>query len=199
MPSAVPKRQELMSIAEFESFLEGLGDEAKLYELVDGFLVMMSNPTRRHEQIAGNIGARLKLAMDGRGCESFQGGVRVQRSPDKRAGDMPKPDVVVRCGPTDPDAEQLTFLDDPVIVVEVLSPSTMDVDRGPKLRFYKSLQSLQHIVIVYQDQMRVEHYRRGEKRWATLVALTKPDEVLELSAVEFSMTVAEVYFGVTIT
>ncbi|MDQ2805094.1 MAG: Uma2 family endonuclease [Pseudomonadota bacterium] len=48
-------------------------------------------------------------------------------------------------------------------LVVVLSPSTIDTDRGEKLRFYKALPTLRHIALVYQDQMHVEHYRRTDR------------------------------------
>jgi Uma2 family endonuclease len=59
---------------------------------------MMVNPTQTHEQIAANIGAPLKLAMDRRGCRTYQGGMRVQRDDDSSAHDKYRPDVLVRCG-----------------------------------------------------------------------------------------------------
>ena len=183
-------------IAEFDDYLDRLGDESSLYELIDGEIVMMTNPTRRHGTIVGNIGSRLMMAMDKRGCEVFFGEMRVQRDSDRSAKDKPKPDVIVRCGPSDPGTDLLTYVDDASVVVEVLSPSTMDNDRGPKLKFYKSLDTIQHIVIVYQDEMRIEHYRRASDRW-TIDVLTKPEDVLDLSGVAFKMTVAEAYTRVT--
>ena len=160
---------------------------------------MMTNPTQRHGIIVGNIGARLKFAMIRRGCQSFQGDIRVQRNADRRATDKPKPDVVVRCGPGSPERDLQTYVDNPVVVVEVLSPSTKDVDRGRKLEFYKSLETLRHIVIVYQDQKRIEHYHRTGDDWTADEALIKSEDVLDLSAVEFTMTVAEAYFDVAIS
>ena len=62
-----------------------------------------------------------------------------------------RPDMVVRCGPSG----NRTFMTDPIIIVEVLSPSTFDRDRGPKLEFYKGLPTVQHIVLAYADQMRL--------------------------------------------
>jgi Uma2 family endonuclease len=186
-----------MTIVEFDDVLERMGDEASLYELLDGAIVMMTNPTQKHGIIVGNIGARLKLAMVRQSCQSFQGDIRIQRSADKNAADKPKPDVVVRCGPGSPDRDLLTYVDDPVVVVKVASPSTMDIDRGRKLQFYKSLKTLKHVVIGYQDEMRIEHHKRSVNRW-TMKALTKPEDVLDLSAVEFTMTVAEAYFDVSI-
>jgi len=100
-------------------------------------------------------------------------------------------DVMVRCGP--PSAN--TFVTDPVVVVEVLSNSTVDLDCGRKLQFYKRLPTVQHIVLTHADQMRVEHYFRTESGWDCKV-LSVSDSVLELAAVDFRMDLRSVYFDV---
>ena len=102
--------------------------------------------------------------------------------------DQPRPDVVVRCGPH----TGKTYITDPVVVVEVLSPPTMSIDRGPKLDFYMSLETTRHVVLAYQDQMRVEHYRRTDTGW-DLDVLRHPADVLDLAAVEFKMALDAVY------
>lgn len=129
-----------LTIADYDRFVVAQHDDRE-WELVDGELAMVSNLTENHEQIAGNVGAPLKLAMDAAGCRSYQGGRRVQRSSDSRGKDKTKPDIVVRCGPR----QNQTYLTDPLVVVEVLSPSTMDYDRGGKLKFYKSLPTLRRV------------------------------------------------------
>ena len=176
------------SIADFDLFIEGIAN-GKDFELADGVITLMRNPTEAHEQIAANIGAPLKLAMDGRNRRTYQGGMRVQATRQSTGFDKYKPDVMVRCG----ERSNETFVTDPVVVVEVLSPSTMDRERGQKLTFYKALPSLQHIVLVYSDQIRVEHYVRGPGGWEFEV-LVSPVDVLDLAAVEFSIGLERVYF-----
>src|SRR5438477_10578656 len=110
MPTAL-RRPEPVTIEAFDTFVEAQADIA-LCELVEGVIVMMTNPTEVHEQIAGNIGAPLKLAMDARGCRSYQGGIRVQRSDDPKDTDKTRPDVVVRCGPVG----SKTYITDPLVV-----------------------------------------------------------------------------------
>jgi len=154
----------------------------------------VTNPTEVHEQIAGNIGAPLKVAMDPTGCRVYQGGIGVQRSDSERGIDRPRPDVVVRCGRVG----TRNFITDPLVVVEVLSPSTIDVDRGDKLRFYKALPTLRHIALVYQDQLRVEHYRRTDLGWE-MESLTQADDMLQFEAVAFAIALDRVYFGVEFT
>ena len=187
------RKQEPVTVEAFDAFIDGQ-DDARLYELVGGVIVMMSNPTEIHEEIVGNIAAPLKAAMTERNCRTFIGGMRVQSSEKVGGIDKTKPDIVVRCGSA---ATTRTFVSDPVVVVEVLSPSTIDVDRGPKLDFYKSLPSMAHIVLVYQDQMRVEHYRRTDEGFQ-MQALKAPADNLALETVSFSLTLEGIYAGVEV-
>ena len=117
--------------------------------------------------------------------------MRVQATRDSAGFDTYKPDVLVRCG----ERGNATFVTDPVVVVEVLSPSTMDRDRGRKLAFYKALPTVQHIVLAYSDQMRVEHFLRVAEGWDCLV-LTSAKSILDLAAVEFPITLEAVYFDI---
>jgi Uma2 family endonuclease len=190
--TAAVRRRDPVAIGAFDAFVETQVDTAQ-FELVDGAIVMMANPTEAHEQIAGSIGAPLKLAMDGRGCRTYQGGMRVQRSDNPGDTDKTRPDVVVRCGA----ASARTFVTDPLVVAEVLSPSTIDVDRGSKLEFYKSLPTVRHIALVYQDQMRVEHYLRTDTGFELVVSKARSDR-LHFEAVEFGIDLERVYFAVEV-
>ncbi len=181
-----------VTIEAFDAFLDTVED-GRLFELIGGDIIMMSNPTEPHEKIASNIGGPLSVHMNRRDCHTYQGGMRVQRDDDRKAFDKYKPDILVRCGALG----SKTYITDPIIVVEVLSPSTIDFDRGTKLEFYKTLPSLQHIVLAYQDQMRLEHYRRDGDTWVMEV-LTKPAQELTLASVDFALPVAEVYRAVSV-
>ena len=180
-----------VTIAEFDSFLDAQQDDSP-WELVAGRIVAMTNPTEVHQQIASNIGAPLKLAMDPKGCPVYQGGIGVQRSDLPNGTDRVCPDVLVRCGRVG----TRNFITDPLVVVEVLSPSTIDVDRGDKLRFYKAQPTLRHIVLVYQDQMRIEHYRKTDEGWP-LEVLTDPDDLLNFEAVRFNIKLEQVFLALS--
>jgi Uma2 family endonuclease len=193
MSYAMNLRQASVAIADFDLFLEAQSEDLD-WELVDGAIVAMTNPTERHEQIAGNLGAPLKLEMRARHCLVHQGGIAVQSSDDDSGLTRVRPDIVVRCGSVVGDRNYIT---DPLVVVEVLSPSTMDRDRGPKLHFYQTrVPTLVHIVLVYQDQMRIEHYRRTDTGWRIEV-LTRPEDVLQFEAVAFGCDLSAIYEGVT--
>ena len=177
------------TIAEFDVFIAAQRDH-ELWELVGGRIVAMTNPTELHEQIVANFGAPLKLSMDGQDCRVYFGGMRIQLSEETRGIEKPRPDLLVRCGPV----SRRSFITDPLVVAEVLSPSTMDTDRGAKLQFYKRLPTLRHIVLIYQDQMRVEHYRRLDIGWELETLVSKEDRI-ELAALRFELPLDRLYFG----
>jgi Uma2 family endonuclease len=182
----------LLTVEAFDAWV-ARQDDGSRYELVAGHVVMMANPTETHNQIASNIHAPLKLAMDRRRCRTYVADMRVQRSDCADETDRTKPDVVVRCG----EHTGKTDITDPIVVVEVLSPTTMDIDRGAKLEFYQSLSTLSHVAFAYQDQMRVEHYRRTETGWEREV-WTKPADVLRFDAVVLSIGLDTIYFDLEV-
>ena len=182
-----------VTIEAFDAFLADQPESAR-WELVAGRIVAMSNPNERHERITSSLGARLTLAMDAIGCHTDQAGMGVQRSEGRTGEDRPRPDVVVRCGAV----SDRNFVTDPIIVAEVLSPSTMDYDRGEKLVFYKQLPTLRHIVLIYQDRMCVEHFQRIDDEWSW-ETLTRPDDELVLEALGFAISLNQVYFAIDLS
>ena len=103
----------------------------------------------------------------------------------------PIPDLVVRCGPLLSDG----YARDPLIVAEVLSPSTMNNDRGRKAAFYQGLQTLRAYLIVYQDEARVEVWSRGNGPDWSLRVLGR-DDTIPLPDLGGEIPVAALYDGI---
>ncbi len=176
-----------VTVAEFNAFTAAQPDDTR-WELVDGHILAMTNPNEDHGQIAYALGAALRDAAKQKGCRVNIGGLRVQASADMDATMATIPDITVRCG----ERVGRHWITDPVIVVEVLSPSTMDFDRGLKLDFYKSFPTMLDIVLLYQDQIRVEHYRREADGWA-MAPLTRVADSLAFVGLPCSVGLAEIY------
>lgn len=99
------------------------------------------------------------------------------------------PDVVVVCGPLDPGA---TVLESPVLIVEVLSASTEDEDRGAKWACYRSIPSLAHYLLVEQRAPHVEVFTRTATGW-DLRIVDGLDATVPLTALDATLPLAEVY------
>jgi Uma2 family endonuclease len=108
-------------------------------EYVDGFIVAMSGASRIHNLITANVGRELGNQLKGRRCEVYIGDMRVKVS---ATCTYRYPDVVVACGDIALEDAELDTLLNPVVIVEVLSPTTEAVDRGEKFTHYRRLESL---------------------------------------------------------
>ena len=152
------RRDPGMRVAEYQAWVDHRPDEER-WELIDGAPLLMAPQSERHQQIVANLIRHLRPLGRDRGCRAIPGIAVLSDVMDTFA---PIPDVVVRCGPPLKDG----YARDPVLVAEVLSPSTMSRDRGLKTDFYRSIASLRIFLIVYQDEPRVEVWRRGSEGWS---------------------------------
>lgn len=163
-------------------------------EFVDGQILAMSGASLEHGLITSRIATALSIELRGRPCGVVSQGTLV-RAQD---GDHTfLPDVAVFCG--QPQRDRLRGVDlllNPVLIVEVLSPSTTNYDHGRKWESYRGIPSLQHYLLVTQDRARVEQYtRHGEHFWHYTETLGL-DAVVRLEALNVSLTLAEIYEGV---
>ena len=106
------------------------------------------------------------------------------------------PDYAVVCGSPQLTDEHQDTLINPKAVVEVLSPSTADYDRGAKFDLYRQLPSFEEYLLVFQDERRVELLRKtNAERW-TIDTLIAPDTRIELASLGVEFPLAELYEGI---
>jgi len=145
-----------MNVDEFLAWSARQQDDR--YELVDGKIISMSRDSVQHNQTKANAWRALDDAVRAAGlpCLVFVDGVGV-RINDKT---LRIPDVMVHCG-TRPDPKAL-IVEAPLIVVEVVSPSSEGDDIETKLVDYFSVASIRHYLIVYSEQRVMIHHRRND-------------------------------------
>lgn len=133
-------------------------------EYVGGEVRAMVGDTLRHNRIAMNMARLLSDRLDGTPCQVFMEGVKLHV---QSADCVYYPDVIVYCGSNVADATKV--LQDAALVVEVLSESTMEIDRREKLAAYRKLPALRGYWIVSQTEHRVEvHARDAAGRWSAV-------------------------------
>jgi Uma2 family endonuclease len=156
--------------------------EGKRYELVAGEVVAMAPERAAHGRMKGLMYARLAKAIEaGRlRCEVFGDGMAVRVDADT----IYEPDALVRCGsPVDDNATEVV---DPVIVVEVVSPSPHKRDSGSKLEDYFRIPSVRHYLIVKTENQAIIHHRRDEAGGITTHIIR--DGILRLDPPGLSVT-----------
>lgn len=159
------------------------------HELIDGQIVAMSGASRRHNLIAINLAREVSSQLRGRPCEVYATDMRVSVAP---TGLYTYPDLTGLCGEPRFEDGHTDTLVNPAVIVEILSPSTEAYDRGEKFSQYRRLDSLVEYVLVAQDKLRVEHFRRRDTQWV-LTELASPDAVLELESLGCAVRLADLY------
>lgn len=159
------------------------------HEFLDGQIYAMAGGTPEHAALAAAvIGLLFPQLRRGR-CRAYDADLRVRV---RETGLATYPDVTVICGPLqrDPDDDQAAT--NPTLVVEVLSRSTEEYDRGDKFEHYKCVPSLREYVLVSHREHRVDVWRRElGKEW--LCTTVGDGEVARLISIDGTLDVTELY------
>lgn len=161
-------------------------------EYVDGRILAMTGASVAHNLIAGSIQAELRSRFRGGPCRAFIADVRVQIAGGHRYA---YPDVMAVCRQPEFIDGVLDTLTNPVLIVEVLSPSTEVYDRGEKFTHYRSIDTLQEYVLIAQDRPVAERFVRHGDFWL-FSALSGLDASLELTSVGCTIPLRDIYENV---
>ncbi|QDT67146.1 hypothetical protein MalM25_00430 [Planctomycetes bacterium MalM25] len=160
------------------------------HEFVNGQIRLMSGASRAHNLIAMNLSGLVHAQLKGRPCEAYSVDMRVKIAEDGR---YTYPDMAVVCD--EPEFEDAVFdtLLNPNALVEILSPSTGDYDRGEKFASYRNLTSLREYVLISQHRPQVEHFvRLGDGGWR-FSPTEGADGLVQLVTAEIQLPLAELY------
>ena len=171
-------------------YLAAERDAETRHEYVDGVLFAMTGASRAHNLLATRLSARLFARLEG-------GGYRVCSSDMKvRLAEGPRyyyPDLVVSRGDPADEPDEYTETR-PVLVVEILSPSTAATDRREKRLAYQTIPSLVDYLIVSQDAAEAVRYTRDADAWTE--ASFARGESIELASVDLVIAMDDLYADV---
>jgi Uma2 family endonuclease len=176
--------QERISLEEFFALLES--DPEHRYELIDGYPSMMTGGSPDHAIIGLNVASILREPLRKRPCIAYNSEVYVALDGEENCL---CPDASVSCDRRDHHATKVIRY--PCVVAEVLSPGTKVRDRGLKADLYQNMPSVQEILFIDTQVMRVQLYRRETDYW-TMRNFTQHDTI-ELTSLGIHFSVAEVY------
>ena len=159
-------------------------------EFVDGEMLAMSGGSLRHARLQQNISSELYIALRDTGCEAFTSDMRV-RVPKTRM--YAYPDVSVICGKPVLADDHLDNLLNPIVIFEVLSPTTEKYDRGVKSQHYRAIESLKDYILVDQNQVRIEQFTRQDANTWTLRDYQLLDQELTIASIGISLPLRRIY------
>ena len=171
--------------------LERVG-EAR-YEYWDGDILCMSGGSIRHARISSNVHLLIGQQVKGKNCIAYTGdlGINTPSLPPYRY-----PDVSVVCGqPVVEKIEGIEVLVNPIVVIEVLSPGTQNLDRNQKRRAYQAIPTVMEYLLIAQDTPQVTQYVRQGESWVRqdFGGLTA---AVELPSISSRLVLGEIYDGI---
>jgi Uma2 family endonuclease len=185
---AQPINERLLSVEEYFALLDTSLDK---YEYYRGRIYQLSGGSPEHAIISGNTITALNNALDDKDCQVYSSDVLIQVQTKSH---YTFADATVVCG--QPQYEQVKnnrFLINPGLIVEVLSHSTGNYDRGAKFQLYKAIPSFQDYLLVDSRKIYVQHYRKLDSNTWQEKTYTKLEDVINLENFGVDLKVADIY------
>lgn len=172
-----------------EDYLEFELSQTLRHEYVNGVVYAMSGASERHNTITANVLAALHSHVRGGPCRAYVNDFKL-RIKTERDEIFYYPDVMVACTR---EGVEKHWLHHPKVIVEVLSPSTEQIDRREKRLNCTKLSTLEEYVLIAQDRHELIVHRR-ENEWVPQ-SVADPTAQMELRSLAFAMPLAEIYEG----
>lgn len=182
-----------LSVMSVDEFLDWESNDDLRYELRDGIVVAMAPTKPGHQILAARLARYLDEALDDKPSCSVRAEAAIVAI--DRDGVVHTADLAVTCREHEVDQRHTP---DPLVIVEILSPSTETYDRRVKVPDYRMIPSVQEIVLLAQDQLYCEVHRRFEgNRWQTDLLRTG-DAELKLASIDLTQPLDRLYRKVAV-
>ncbi|MDW8295677.1 MAG: Uma2 family endonuclease [Raineya sp.] len=162
-------------------------------EYYQGEIFAMAGASFEHNEITANLLYLLKTLLKGKSCRPYPSDLRIH-IPERDF--YTYPDVSVLCGEPEFTDDIFDTITNPVVIVEVLSESTADYDRGAKFRFYQQIRTLQHYILVSSWECYVEVFTRKKQNLWELQVYQDMNESCLISCLDIALPLQEVYENV---
>jgi Uncharacterized protein conserved in cyanobacteria len=159
-------------------------------EYHDGEIVTMTGGTTNHNSIIINLIANLKFGLRGKNYSLFTSDVRLWIPQTRR---YVYPDIMVIQGEPIYQENNQTVVTNPLVIIEVLSNSTKDYDRGGKFLAYRSIPEFKEYILIDQYSYHIEQFAKNSNGKWVLTEYDLEDSILTLESVEFQIPMIEIY------
>jgi Uma2 family endonuclease len=177
-----------ISIEEYLTFERGSHEK---HEYFKGEVFAMSGAGPRHNIIFSNLFGEIVIKLKGKSCRPFGSDMRLH-IPQSTL--FTYPDISIYCGELNDDLEDDNAIN-PTVLIEILSPSTRDYDRGGKFKLYREIPTLKEYVLVDTESILVEVFRVNETGHWELEEYKSPEQTLQFTSLSISVALKDIYQG----
>lgn len=161
-------------------------------EYRDGEIIPMTGGTTNHNEISLNLASNLKFALKKQNYRVYIADVRLWIP---RYRQYTYPDVMLIKGEPVYADKGTTTVTNPIMIAEVLSPSTQNYDQGDKFNYYRSIPQMQEYILISQKQYQIMQYSKTEAGWLLTESETE-SAVIKMASVNLELELSDLYTGV---
>lgn len=172
----------------YDEYLALTASEEGSFEYHDGVVVAMAAPSPEHARLMGRLVELVRAGLGARPCTALPAGLKIRVEATNRTL---LPDVTVVCGPLERSGVDEAAITNPIVVFEVLSPTTEDYDRGSKFHHYRRVPALSEYVLVAQDRRFISVCRRAGDLWA--FQDLGPRDSVRIEALDIELSIDAIY------
>lgn len=171
-------------------FLEIENAALEKHEYYKGEIFSMSGAGARHNIISVNILVSLGIALKGKSCRPYGSDMRIHIPGNSL---FTYPDISIICGDVITLKEDENTATQPTIIIEILSPSTKNYDRGVKFMLYRDNPALKEYILVDSQSIHVEHFAINKEGLWQLKEYNKPQEEISIETLNVRLLLEDVY------
>ena len=173
-----------------QEYLELENEALEKHEYYKGEIFAMSGAGNRHNIISTNVIVSLGNSLKGKGCRPYGSDMRIN-IPENTL--FTYPDISIFCGEVKTLKEDQNTATYPVVMIEILSPSTRNYDRGIKFMLYRAIPSLTDYILIESELIHVEHFAINNAGLWQLKEFNKPNEEVFLETIGVKLPLEEIY------
>lgn len=198
MKKAKAMKTHKLSRLTVEEYIRYENETGERHEYHDGMIYALAGGSLEHALLIGNVYSELRngLKKKGSNCKPITNDAKLYIEKENK---YVYPDTMVICGDFEKSRESKDAVTNPILIVEVLSKSTSEYDRGDKFYFYRQIPSLQEYVLIEQNRYVVEVYYKKERNDLWRISRYEGlDEMISIQSLNIEIEMKELYFDINI-
>ena len=177
-----------------EEYLAEEREAFEKHEYYQGEIFAMSGASLKHNKIFSNVFGELAGKLKGKGCQPFGSDLRIHISKNTL---YTYPDISIICGEPNLTDDKFDTATNPSVIMELLSKSTSNYDKGDKFTLYRDIDSLQEYILIDTEKIYVEkHIRNSDKSWP-LTDYTSMEDSFSIQTIQLTLSLKDIYSGIT--
>lgn len=181
-----------------EEYIQQESESEGKYEFHNGEIFALAGGTINHGLLCANIYTEIRSALKDKksNCKPLSSEIKLHVKNNKTNSFL-YPDTMVVCGDLEKSESYNEAVTNPILIVEVLSKSTANYDRGDKFHIYRQIRSLQEYVLIEQDKYIIDiHYKSPQSDLWKITRIEGIDSIIQFRSIDISISMKDLFFDV---